>query len=338
MTTSTPRTSQTHRSRIARRLDRETDMGYQKALNTVREQSDDLMRQLGLARLDASGCDMVLRALLQQDVEFWGPGIGAHLWPTSYHPLFMGLPAPMSPTALEAVTRAGRAADLQAEPSGTFDPSWLAEAGVDALDYDCEPDYDEDEEDLAPEDMEPLDEPDRWKRHVLAQGQRSAFAMPAQQSLSSALRKELREQSPKDARARLEQTVQDQPTAVEGYVLLGDLALGTRHGAAADGPKPSAAELDEARRWYECAVTVGEQALHFFHDALLWREENNRPFLRALFGLALVHCHRGSWNTSEQILFALLHLNPSDEQQAGVLLAEVRRQVGLPAPRGEAVS
>lgn len=80
----------------------------------MREQADGLLRQLQLERLDAGGCDLILRALLQQSLEFWGPGIGAHMWPTMYHPLFMGLPAPMSDAALEAVTRAGRTADARA--------------------------------------------------------------------------------------------------------------------------------------------------------------------------------------------------------------------------------
>lgn len=339
MTTSTPRTSTTHRSRLARRLDRETGMGYQKALDTVRKQADALVRQFHLERLDATGCDLMLRALLQQSLEFWGPGVGAHMWPEMYHPLFMGLPGPMSDAARDAVTRAGRTADAQATLSGTFDPSWLAAAGVEALDYDGEPDYDEDdEEEIAPEALVPLDEPDRWKRHVLAQGRRDAFVMPAQQSLSPALREELQHREPASARARLEQLVLDQPATVEAYVLRAVLAFPGGVTPAVDGPAPSAAELADARRWYECAVTVGEQALTFFNGTLLWHEENNRPFLQALYGLALVHCLGRSWNTSEQILFTLLHLDPYDEQQAGALLAQVRRQVGLPAPREESVS
>ncbi|MFE2639526.1 hypothetical protein ACFXKF_32990 [Streptomyces scopuliridis] len=339
MTTSTPRTSTTHRSRIARRLDRETGMGYQRALDTVREKADALLRPLHLERLDAGGCDLILRALLQQSLEFWGPGIGAHMWPTMYHPLFMGLPGPMSDAALEAVTRAGQTANTQAEPVGTFDPSWLAAAGVEALDYDAEPDYDEEDEDeIVLEELEPLEEPDRWKGHVVAQGRRDAFVMPSQQSLSPALREKLQSLAPAGARARLEQLVLDEPVTVEAYVLRAALAFPGGTVPAVDGPAPSADELADARRWYECAVTVGEQALHFFNGALLWHEESNRPFLEALYGLALVHCLGGSWNTSEQILFALLHLDPYDEQQAGALLAQVRRQVGLPAPREESAS
>lgn len=83
------------------------------------------------------------------------------------------------------------------------------------------------------------------------------------------------------------------------------------------------------------AIVVGEQALHFFSGALVWREKNNRPFpLSALYGLGQVHFLRGSWSTSEQILLTLLWLNPHDEPLAGALLAKVRRAAGLPAHGG----
>ena len=334
MTSSTPRTSETHRSRIARRLDRETGMGYQKALTTVREQAEDLTRQLHLEHLDAGGCDLMLRGLLQQDIECWGPGIGAHLWPSAYHPLSISMrPAPMCPEALQMANRIGwEAMEEQPEPCGTFDPAWLAEAGVEAL-VDDAPDYDEDEEEIAPELLEPMDEPDRWKRHVLAQGPRPAFRLPSKQSLPSTVRTQLQQLGPDQTRARLEQVEHEQPAAVETYVLRAELALG--HRAATADAKLSSAALAEARKWYECAVAVGEMPLQFFHGgALLWREEANRPFLRALYGLALVAFHQGRANASEEILFSLLYLNPHDEQDAAGLLFQVRRSIGLPAPVG----
>jgi hypothetical protein len=76
-------------------------------------------------------------------------------------------------------------------------------------------------------------------------------------------------------------------------------------------------------------VAVGESWLRFFAGARPWSEEANRSFMRALYGLVLVHFHQGSWNTSEQLLFVLLYLDPCDELGAGALLARVRLAVGL---------
>ncbi|MGP3953494.1 hypothetical protein [Streptomyces sp. 7N604] len=338
------RTNETHRSAIARRLDRETGVGYQKALNTVREQADDLLRQLPLERLDGPGCDLLLRALMQQDIEFWGPGIGAHMWPESYHGLFMLLPGPMSDAASQAGNQVARIFPEQARSSGTFDPSWLATEGVEpTTPYAAPDDYeDEDGGGASPAECEALDEPDRWKRHVLAAGPRPAFTMPPQHLLTPGERDALGQPGDAPAAARkalLEQITQERPMAVEAYVLRAGLVFpgpGIIDPQCDDaaGPAPSARELAEARDWFECAVVVGEQALHFFSGALLWREKNNRPFLHALYGLAQVHFLRGSWNTSEQILLNLLSLNPHDEQLADALLARVRKAAGLPAPGG----
>jgi hypothetical protein len=345
MSATVSRTHATHRSAIARRLDKETGVGYQKALNTVREQADDLLRQLPVERLDGPGCDLLLRALLQQSIEFWGPGIGAHMWPESYHGLFMLLPGPMSNAALQAGNQVARAFPEQACGCGTFDPSWLATKGVEPLDpYATPDDYDEDEDGggASPVGCEALDEPDRWKRLVLAGGPQPAFTMPPQHLLTADERTAFGQPGDTSAAARralLEQITRERPMAVEAYVLRAGLAfpdpgiIGPQgHDAAI--PAPSARELAEAREWFECAVVVGEQALHFFSGALLAREKNNRPFLRALYGLAQVHFLRGSWNTSEQILLNLLSLNPHDEQRAGALLARVRKAAGLPAPGG----
>lgn len=345
MSATASRTNETHRSAIARRLDRETGVGYQKALNTVREQADDLLRRLPVERLDGPGCDLLLRVLMQQDIEFWGPGIGAHRWPEAYHGLFLRLPGPMSDAALQAGNQVALNFREQARSSGTFDPSWLAKEGVEPLDPYATPDYDDEDEDggeASPVECEALDEPDRWKRLVLTAGPRPAFTMPPQHLLTPDERDALGQPDDAPAAARkalLEKITQERPMAVEAYVLRADLVLpgpGIVDPQLDDaaGPAPSARELAEARDWFERAVVAGEQALHFFSGALLWREQNNRPFLNALYGLAQVHFLRGSWNTSEQILFDLLSLNPHDEPLAGALLARVRRAAGLPAPDG----
>ncbi|MER0476814.1 hypothetical protein ABR737_00325 [Streptomyces sp. Edi2] len=62
------------------------------------------------------------------------------------------------------------------------------------------------------------------------------------------------------------------------------------------------------------------------------REESNRPLLRGLYGLARVAHWQERWNCAEMILMRLLYLDPVDEQQAGVLLREVRAAAGIVQP------
>ncbi|TLQ39440.1 hypothetical protein [Streptomyces marianii] len=65
---------------------------------------------------------------------------------------------------------------------------------------------------------------------------------------------------------------------------------------------------------------------------LLWREQSNRPLLRRLHGLARVAHWERRWNCAEMTLMRLLYLDPVDEQQAGVLLREVRAAAGIAQP------
>ncbi|WP_328373658.1 hypothetical protein OG800_50700 (plasmid) [Streptomyces sp. NBC_00445] len=339
---STPRTSPTHFSRIARRLDNETGMGYQKALSTVQSEADRIMQQG--PRLDGAGCDMALRFLLRQDIEYWGPGIGAHMWPQVYHPVSMTLLH--SGLCREAMKAAERARDQgQPEPcGGEFDPSYLAAAGVEPLDYGDGPDEDwaDEPEEIDPALLEAVDEPDRWKRHVLAQGVRPAFRLPDAHLLPPATREGVDGLEPGEAAERLEQLVLEQPAAAEAFVLRADLVLADAREGAAEAKR---GVLEEARRWYECAIAVAEVPLHFpmyggASDAgpvLLWREGSNRPLLRALYGLALVAHGQRQWNSAEMILMRLLYLDPGDEQRAAVLLRQVRAAAGIVQPDAQAV-
>jgi hypothetical protein len=329
--------SLTHFSRIARRLNAETGMGHQKALAAVEAEADRIMTQG--PRLDAAGCDMALRLLLKQDIEYWGPGIGAHVWPEHYHAVSMELLR----TGLcdEAMEAAGRARDQdQSAPCGhDFDPSYLAAAGVEPLDYGDGPDedWDDEPEDIDPALLEPVDEPERWKRHVLAQGVRPVFRLPAAHCLAPADRAVLQGLDAGDAAARLEQLVREQPAAAEAFVLRAALVLDA---AGREGEEGDRRVLEEARRWYECAVAVAEVPLHFplyggetgAGGVLPWSEESNRPLLRALYGLALVAHRQKRWNCAEMVSMRLLYLDPRDAQQAGALLREVRTAVGITQP------
>ncbi|MFG2210935.1 hypothetical protein [Streptomyces sp. NPDC048638] len=331
----TPRTSPTHFSRIARRLSNETGVGYQKALATVQENADRIMQQG--PRLDGAGCDMALRFLLRQDLEFWGPGVGAHMWPQQYHSVSMELMH--SGLCMEAIEAASAARDQdELQPCGrTFDPSYLAAAGVVPLNYDG-PDDDEDEEwdeepeEIDPELLKPVDEPDRWRRHVLTQGPRPVYRLPAAHSLLPDVREELLRLPPEEAAVRVEQLTAAQPAAAEAYVVRAEIHLA----AARDrGQARDRTVWAEARRWYECAVAVAEVPLAFpMYDGgvLPWQEESNQPLLRGLYGLALVADREKRWNCAEMILMRLLYLDPADEQQAGTLLREVRAAAGIVQP------
>ncbi|MFD7618601.1 hypothetical protein [Streptomyces sp. NPDC059802] len=328
----TPRTSPTHFSRIARRLSNESGMGYQKALATVQENADQIMQQG--QRLDGAGCDMALRFLLQQSLEFWGPGVGAHMWPQQYHAVSMELLH--SGLCMEAIQATGLARDQdQPQPCGsTFDPSYLAAAGVEPLNYDApeEEEWDEAPEEIDPELLKPVDEPDRWRRHVLTQGPRPVYRLPDVHSLPPDVRQELLRLPSQEAAVRLEQLVAEQPAAAEAYVMRAELHLAD---ARDRGEEHDRAVLTEARRWYECAVAVAEVPLAFpMYDSgvLPWQEESNRPLLRGLHGLALVAHRQKRWNCAEMILMSLLYLDPADEQQAGALLREVRAAAGIVQP------
>ncbi|WP_371591188.1 hypothetical protein [Streptomyces sp. NBC_00470] len=331
----TPRTSPTHFSRIARRLSNETGMGYQKALKTVQENADTIMQQG--PRLDAAGRDVAVRLLLKQSLEWWGPGIGAHMWPEQYHPVSMDLLSSDFGLCDEAVQAMDRAGDQnQPQPCGsTFDPSHLAAAGVEPLNYDAPNDEDWDDEDPAEIDpalLEAVDEPDRWQRYVLTDGPRPVYRLPSVHSLPPAAREELLRLAPDEAAARCEQLAAEQPAAAEAYLIRAELHLAA---ARDQGLERDREVLSEARRWYECALAVAEIPLFFpmpDHGVLPWQEEANRPLLRALYGLALIAHRHKRWNSAEMILLRLLYLDPVDEQQASALLKEVRVAAGIAAP------
>ena len=317
-------------------------MGYQKALLEVRGHADQIAQFVG-GKLDAAGHDLALRILLQQDIELWGPGVGAHRWPSMYHPVSMEwLHTGMSEDVVQALRAAGDHGWPEPADRG-FDPSYLADAGVEPLDYDGayeDDDLDDDEPGEGGGDalagVDAVDEPDRWKRHVLTQGVRPVFRLPVVHSLTTSERAALAGLEKTALTNALEQVIVRRPSAAEAFVERAEAGL-LRSTEALGGP--DAASLREGRRWYECAVAVAEVPLSMpmpggrvAGPVLPWSEENNRPLLRALYGLALVAHQQKRWNAAEQILMHLLYLDPQDHQQAGVLLGQARAAAGLLPP------
>ena len=81
----------------------------------------------------------------------------------------------------------------------------------------------------------------------------------------------------------------------------------------------------EAIRHYEVGVRIGELSLGADFDGLLpWGRIDNRPFLRCLKGFGLCLWRLGRHDEAAAVFTRLLWLNPSDNQGARFLLAQVR--------------
>jgi hypothetical protein len=61
---------------------------------------------------------------------------------------------------------------------------------------------------------------------------------------------------------------------------------------------------------------------------LVWAELDNRPFFRALHGMALALWRLRRFNEAEMVLLNMLWLNPTDNQGARMLLDDVRARRG----------
>jgi len=80
-----------------------------------------------------------------------------------------------------------------------------------------------------------------------------------------------------------------------------------------------------ARPHYETAVAISERALpHGFAGVLPRGLVDNRPFLRALHGLALCAWRQRRWSEAEQILTATVWLDPTSAMTPLALLAAVQ--------------
>jgi len=91
------------------------------------------------------------------------------------------------------------------------------------------------------------------------------------------------------------------------------------------GQRQRQAWLRTALGHYQTAVGVAELALPDpFTGVLAWAELDNRPFLRALHGLALALWRLHRFDAAEQVLLNMLWLNPMDNQGARTLLPDVR--------------
>lgn len=87
-------------------------------------------------------------------------------------------------------------------------------------------------------------------------------------------------------------------------------------------------KLAEAERHYRCAVASAERDLVREDDEVPWGHVDNRPYLRALYNLALVHRRRCDFEAARLVHEDLLRMNPNDNQGVRYLLSEEHHRGG----------
>ncbi|WP_199546307.1 hypothetical protein [Streptomyces sp. N35] len=346
-------------TRLARLLDAETQIGYQNAHQQVIRASEAGTLP---KRLDHHGLDLALRSLLEQDCVMWSPLSFGHLWPSPYDSLTDSLPGGRGKLALAAAERACRAGTSEAVPGSTFDPHDVLDDWDDAG-HEDEGAYDDDDEEnlddgafadassaaapeageeelgIVPGPRKDAEIAERWWLERLAEdGILPAYCIPnpypgqIEVPLDAALDERAASADPDAYESELRRIVDAEPRDIDAYAHLGSLALQRHDGEFGDlisfvGPTTAERRrhLKDALAWYEAAVAVGELALPMgFRGRLPWSELENRPFLRALHGLALTMWRLGRFNSAEKVLVNLLYLNPRDNQGACEVLREVR--------------
>ncbi|MGW7613701.1 hypothetical protein ACWGKW_42020 [Streptomyces sp. NPDC054766] len=263
------------------------------------------------------------------------------------------LPGARSKRARDALEKAHLAGPLEVVEDGDFHPDEVLHAYDDEDDEDglgTEPETahggkedpaepDDEDLDIAPGPQKDAEIAARWWLEQLAEdGMLPRYRMPdpypgrAEVPLDAALDTMRATVDLDGYEGELRRIVAAEPRDVDAYAHLGSLALQRHDGDFGDlisyvGPTEAERRrfLKEALAWYEAAVAVGEASLPMiFHGRLPWSETDNRPFLRAVHGLALTLWRLGRFNSAERLLVTLLYLNPNDNQGAREVLADVR--------------
>src|SRR5262249_35065304 len=128
--------------------------------------------------------------------------------------------------------------------------------------------------------------------------------------------------------------VRDEPRDIDAHAHLGNMLMALADPASTElvvRPEPSRRQreawLRAALGYYQAGVGIGELALPDpFTGVLVWSELDNRPFFRALHGLALALWRLGNFDAAELVLLNMLWLNPMDNQGARELLRPVRER------------
>jgi hypothetical protein len=125
--------------------------------------------------------------------------------------------------------------------------------------------------------------------------------------------------------------IRAEPRDIDAHAHLGHLylSLADPGGDLVVTPPPDARQqrawLRTALGHYQASVGIAELALPDpFTGFLVWAELDNRPFFRALHGMALALWRLGRFDPAEMVLLNMLWLNPMDNQGARMLLDDVR--------------
>lgn len=123
---------------------------------------------------------------------------------------------------------------------------------------------------------------------------------------------ELRDRGePARAIGKLEQLLERDRRCLDAHAHLGSFAF-------------QSGEIDAALAHYATGVHIAEQALPEPFDGVLgWGWIDNRPFLRCLHGLTISAWRLGEHDVAETLCWALLWLNPADNQGARQLLPKI---------------
>lgn len=311
-------TNRTHRARLARALAAVTDTPYQTALAQVVTAADNGRLP---TRLDPDGMRQALDILLAdtRDTAANSP-VAADLQPRYYQ--LRELPGMRLQPAAAAQIDAARTRGVAAARSrGNYDP--VGELG--ALGFA------EDDTDLDTD----------WWRRIVAGGARDDLALPCPYPpgtdpdgylpIDRAL-EEREDSGDVDAYEKaLHAIVRDEPRDIDAHAHLGHLHLALADPANTElviTPEPTRRQrqawLRTALGHYQAGVGIGELALPDpFTGVLVWSELDNRPFHRALHGLALALWRLTNFAAAELVLHNMLWLNPLDNQGARTLLPAV---------------
>lgn len=306
----------THRTRLARALSDSAGIPYQKALSLVEKSA-----AAGLlpARLDADGMREALQALQGQAAGGTAAGSGTGNLEPRYYRLAEIAGGRLQPGVPQRIARAAAAGAAALRSWGDFDPQGP------------------DEEDgiVTAGDGAGSD----WQARVAAAGTRPDCILPdpyegrrGSDGTVPLDRAMDRRDATGDLRRYtddLESIVRREPRDVDAWAHLGNHYLNLADDPAgmhlAAGEQTVREWLQKALGYYQAGVGAGELALPDpFGGFLSGGQMDNRPFFRALHGMALSLWALGRFDEAEQALANMLWLNPQDRHGARYVLEAVR--------------
>jgi hypothetical protein len=311
------------RTRLARALAAVADIGYQAALAQVAAAAEAGRLP---ALLDRDGIRRALDLLLadlgpQQPAPATGAGPPVPGLELRYHRLCELSGVSLDPAAAAHIEAARALGVAPAACRGGYDP--VADLGALGWAGD-DPDRDSD-----------------WWRRTVAAGERADVALACPYPPGADADGFLPVDRALDARdttgdlgayeQALHAIVAAEPRDIDAFAHLGHLLLAKADPGShviitpAPGARQRRAWLRAAVGYYQAGIGVGELALpEVFTGVLLWTELDNRPFFRALHGMALALWRLGRFDAAALTLLNMLWLNPADNQGARLLLPTVQ--------------